>query len=128
MKKLYSKLLIVLSLLSPALVFAQVGQATNNLLTIISTLGKIVQNLIPIAFGLAILGFFWGLARYIFSAGNEESKVDGKKIMLYGLIAIFVMASVFGIVKLAQNTLGIDSQGTLNQGTITPPVVNIPQH
>ena len=104
--------------LVPSLAFAQQGFV--NLSNIVTQIAIIVQKLIPLAFGIAILGFFWGLAKYIFSAGNEESKVDGKKIMLYGLIAIFVMASVFGIVRLAQNTLG-----TTENSALQPPVINI---
>lgn len=120
MKKLYSKILVVGLALIPSLVFAQQGFV--NLSNIVTSIAGIVQKLIPLAFGLAILGFFWGLAKYIFSAGNEESKIEGKKVMLYGLIAIFVMASVFGIVKLAQNTLGVT-----DNSAIQPPQIRVQQ-
>ncbi len=121
MKKTYIKLAILLASFIPVLALAQAGQAIGTLDDIIGQIAGIVQKLIPIAFGLAILGFFWGLAKYIFSAGNEESKVEGKKIMLYGLVAIFVMASVFGIVRLAQRTLGIDDRANINVPNVTIP-------
>jgi hypothetical protein len=55
--------------------------------------------------GLALIFFFWGLARLIFSAGDEKGREDGKKIMLWGIIALFIMFSVWGIVQLLQRSL-----------------------
>ncbi len=77
--------------------------------------GSIIQAAIPIIFAGAILGFFYGLAQYVFSAGNEEAKEKGKLIMTWGLIALFVMASVFGIIRLFQTTLL--PTGTAGTGT-----------
>lgn len=54
---------------------------------------------------LAILVFFWGLIRYIASVG--EKKAEGMSIMFYGIIAIFVMVSIWGIIKVLQNTFGV---------------------
>jgi hypothetical protein len=39
--------------------------------------------------GLALLFFLWGIVKYIFAQGNETAKVDGKNIMLWGLIGLF---------------------------------------
>ncbi len=121
MKKIYSRALVVGLSVLPSLALAQQGFV--NLSNIVTWIARIIQQLIPVAFGLAILGFFWGLAKYIFSAGNEESKVQGKSIMIWGLVAIFVMASVSGIVRLAQNTLG-----TTDNSQIQVPKVNIMNH
>ncbi len=94
--------------------------AFTKVQSLVDIFGQIVEALIPIAFGLAILAFFFGLAKYIFSAGDEDSKVDGKKIMIWGLVALFVMTSVFGIISLARNTLG-----TTDNQTIQPPRIEL---
>lgn len=70
-------------------------------------------TLIPLVFTLALLFFFWGVVKYIRSAGNE--KEEGKKIMIWGVVALFVMSSVWGLVSFIQNELLVD-KGT--QGTI----------
>ena len=114
MKKTLSKVAVAVSLLAlPAIALAQgnSGDAFSTLSNIAGQLGTIIKALIPVAFGLAILGFFWGIAKYVFSGGNEEAKDQGKKVMLYGLIAIFIMASLFGIINLAQKTTGTTDQG-----------------
>ena len=58
-------------------------------------------------FALALLFFLWGLAKYIFAAGNEEAKESGKRIMIWGIIALFIMASVWGIVAFLQDLFGV---------------------
>ena len=74
----------------------------------------------PIAFAAALLFFFWGLAQYVLAAGNEEGKVDGKTKMLWGIIALFVMASVWGIVGFIGDALGIDQGADINAPGVLP--------
>lgn len=74
---------------------------------LISEIGNIVKALLPIASGLALLGFFWGLAIFIFQAGDEAAVDKGKRIMKWGLISLFVMFSVWGIISFFQTNLGV---------------------
>ncbi|MCW9054666.1 MAG: hypothetical protein OQJ98_01630 [Candidatus Pacebacteria bacterium] len=65
---------------------------------------SIINLLIPILISLAVLGFFWGVFQYGFTEGKIE---EGKKIMTFGVIAIFVMVSIWGILRvLAETFLG----------------------
>lgn len=89
----------------PAFAFAQGN--LNNLQTIVRGLGTVVNLLIPIAFAAAVVFFFWGLALYILNAGNEEKKAEGRRIMIGGVIALFIMASIWGIVAFLRNALGV---------------------
>jgi len=56
--------------------------------------------LIPIAFTLGLLYFMWRGATYIFHADSEEGKTEGKRILTWGVIALFIMSSFWGIIKL----------------------------
>lgn len=117
MKKTFLKFLFLFTALTPAFAYAQ--QAGFQTLTgIVNQIGTIVKLLIPIVFGLAVLGFFWGVVKYIFAQGSEDSKADGKKIMLWALVALFVMVSAFGIIRLAQRTLGVGENDTIRVPTI----------
>ncbi len=101
--------------LAPAMSFAQNTTGLTNIVTFIQST---VRSLIPIMFGLAIVYFFWGLIKYIRSAGDPKAASEGKSIMIYGVIAIAVMASIWGIVAWLQGTLGV---GTGTTGS--PPTV-----
>lgn len=86
--------------------------------SLISLAGRIVTSLIPLLIAVALVVFFWGLVKYVLSGGEDHAQ--GRNIMIAGLVALFVMVSVWGIIRLAQNTLGIDSS---NSGSIAPPTV-----
>lgn len=117
MKKI-STILTGLSFMFPLVSFA-VGTDFDYL---ILKVGDWIQLLTPIVVALALLYFFYGLARYILNADNEEKKAEGKNIMIYGIIALFVMVSVWGLVSILVNTLGITTGGTLVPGTDIPQI------
>jgi hypothetical protein len=107
-----------LALALPAIASAQV---TGSYITsLIALVGNILNMLIPILIALALVTFFWGLVRYVWSGGEDHA--NGRNIMIAGLVALFVMVSVWGIIRLAQNTLGISSG---NQGISAPTVPGV---
>lgn len=105
---------MLLGLFAPALAFAQ-----GNLTTIINTVQNLVNLIIPLLVALALLAFFWGLVRYIWKSGDEEAQKAGKNIMIAGIVGLFVMVSIWGIISIIGNTFGVAPGGT-----VTPPRVN----
>lgn len=78
------------------------------MLELIKSVGGLVNSLIAIVIGLALLAFFWGLAKFIFNvSGDEKSIEEGKRIMIWGIITLFVMVSVWGIVGFLQGELNL---------------------
>ncbi len=65
----------------------------------------IVQPLIQLMFIIAILIFIWGVVEMIMNASNEEARSKGNKHMMWGLIGLFIMFGVYGILNLLINTL-----------------------
>jgi len=63
---------------------------------------------IPGIFTLAFVVFLWGVFKFI-RASEQKDKDEGKQFIYMGLIGLFVMTSVWGILKIFSNTLGIDS-------------------
>lgn len=95
------------------------AQNLGPIATFVSQLGGIIQLLIPIAFAAALLFFFWGVVKYIMAGGNEEAQADGKRIMIWGIIALFVMSSVWGLIAVLGGLVGVGQGGV---GT-TPKVI-----
>lgn len=93
-------------------VFAQSIQDIFNPYNGNNSIYTIVVYLIRISFSVAVLFFFWGIARFILSAGDEKKIEEGKRMMFWGVIALFVMASISGIVSLLQGTLGVPGTST----------------
>ncbi len=73
---------------------------------IIVSIGDIVRLLTTLVGALALLVFFWGLFKFILTT-SATGKADGRKFMTWGIVALFVMVSVWGIVGFMQSELGL---------------------
>jgi hypothetical protein len=71
----------------------------------------ILNPLIILGFVVAILYFFWGIFNFVSGVGDEKGREEGKRSIMWGLIGMFVMVSVFGIIKVILNTFGIPTSG-----------------
>ena len=66
----------------------------------------ITDILIPLAFAVCLLYFFWGVAKYIGKgAASEEAAKEGKRIMIWGIIGLFIAVSIWGIISFIQGEL-----------------------
>ena len=111
---------IVYSLLafSPLMALAQVttggvGTIDNTATSLAGTFNKVVNILIPAFFGLAVIYFFYGVAKYILAAGDPDEASKGKSIMIYGVIALAVMATLYGLINFLTQNLGISGSGSI---------------
>ena len=105
------KLLLAIPLFLPAIVFAQYTPSFASLLDRFSFF--LSTRILPILVGLALVAFFYGIARYIF-ASREGAELDkAKGILIWSVVALFVMFSIGGIILLLQDTLGIRSDSGL---------------
>lgn len=116
-----AKIGVVAGALLPMFASAQGGASSCTgfgcVTGLIQNIQSAVNLLIPLLFGIALLVFIWGLVKFIFASGDEEAKETGKRIMIWGIIALFVMASVWGLVNFLAQTLGV-SGGTLTLPSI----------
>ena len=106
--------LLALTLL-PAVTFAQeenLGEIGSFLTTI---LGFINNILIPVVIGLALLVFIWGMFNYFILGGGDEGKrADGRQLMLYSILAFFMMVAIFAVVNLLTEGFGFDDEEQIN--------------
>lgn len=79
-----------------------------TLLDTLALASTFLNALIGLFVTLAIVVFFWGLIMYLWNV--DEKKAEGLQIMLWGVIAIFVMVSLWGIIRLLQSTFQVTSQ------------------
>lgn len=105
MKKIFYT---VLSLLFPVAAFAQTLNF-NQLETPVSSLGNIINKIIPVVIGAAVLVFLWGVLKYVVAGDDPEKRADARWFMVWGIVALFVMVSVWGLVRILQNTIGVSS-------------------
>ena len=91
----------------PAFAHAQLGNVEN----IVEAIGRLVDLATPIVVGIALLVFFWGLVKFLASDGEDKDK--GKNLMIGGVIALFVIVSIVGIIRWIGDAVGVDQGGNL---------------
>lgn len=65
----------------------------------------IFNLLIQLLTVVALAVFFWGLAQYVFKADEDPAIAKGKFLMTWGILALFVLISVWGILQLIYGDL-----------------------
>ena len=87
--------------------------------TFIASVNKqIINPLILLLFGLALVYFLYGVFEFIANQTSEEKKTQGKSHMIWGIIGITIMMGVFTIMNIVLNTINVDGidprQGTVH--------------
>lgn len=71
-------------------------------------IGLLNTVVVPTILALAFLVFVYGVLNYfIFQAGDEKKREEGRAFVLWGLLGMIVLFSVWGFVNLLLSTLGI---------------------
>ncbi|MBY0294319.1 hypothetical protein K2Q08_03235 [Patescibacteria group bacterium] len=106
---------LLLGAIAPLSAFAQSTAAPKIRLTNPSsglTLGSLVNMFVSFlnmltAFFLtvAIAAFFWGLIMYIYHAGDVKGRKKGRDTIVWGLIGLFVIVSLAGILQILKGFL-----------------------
>lgn len=83
------------------------GDAVNLVISIIK------DTAIPVLISGAVLIFFYGVIKTFIYETNPETIAKNKYYMLWGLGAIFVMLSIWGIINVISSSIGIGIGGEI---------------
>lgn len=89
--------------LLPALVFAQ-----EDVFSIFQKIDDIVNYGIYILFTVATAVFLWGMVKYVMAGGDEKAKEASKGFIKSGIIGLFLMVAIWGIIAILAKTFGVD--------------------
>lgn len=72
--------------------------------------GIIDTVVVPTIFALAFLMFVYGMVKYFFIEGAEAKKrEEGRMFILWGVVGMVVLFSVWGLLNILLSTLGLDA-------------------
>jgi heme/copper-type cytochrome/quinol oxidase subunit 2 len=100
--------------LTPMLVFA-----ATDIPAVIDTIMRVLNVVIPLIIAIAVVVFLVGVVKYITAGGDEEKRKEARNVMIYGIIGLFVMVAVWGLVNLLVNTFNLQ--------TSAPPPPELPR-
>ena len=118
------KYLFALFILSP--IYSYAATATSD--TVFGGLGNIinsfnesvVKSVGTLFLTTAVVVFFYGIVKFILSKshGDAGGVKLGQSFMAWGLLALFVMFSVWGIIEFFGSSLNIKTGGTVDVPSI----------
>lgn len=91
--------------LSPLMALAQAYSPNQGISGLFTFAGGVLNRIVPLIISLAVVYFIFNVFKYAV-AGDEDKKAEAKKHMIWGIIGIFVMVSVWGLVAILQATFG----------------------
>lgn len=87
----------------PVFAFAQDVNDADSLINLVNNL---LKRILPIIISIAVIYFIWNVFSYAIS-GDEEKKEKAKNNMIWGIVALFVMVSVWGLVGILTGTFNL---------------------
>jgi len=91
----------------PGVASAQ-GVGIGGLLGLLNQAQDLINRLIPFVIALTVLFFLWGLFRYIMAGGDADKRKEAQGAMIWGIITLFVMVSVWGLVNILVRSFNLD--------------------
>jgi hypothetical protein len=105
MKKALSRAFIMGSAFMPVIAFALTSpnscEDIDSVGALVNCFTSILDSVIYVLIALGVMYVIYGAYVMI---SNEEKREDGKKTIYYGVIGLFVMVSVWGLVNVLSNT------------------------
>lgn len=77
-----------------------------NFSIVVDRLLAVGQPIVILLLALALFYFLFGVVKYMFKYGDEKARKESLQIMSYGIFALFVMVSVWGLVSLFASIIG----------------------
>jgi hypothetical protein len=96
-----------------------VDRPDHGLFGILGRGDVMLSYLFPLMISLALAAFFWGLGRFIYNSDSDDARENGRYFMIVGVVTLFIMVSVWGIVALIGSELQIG-----RSGACPPPSIN----
>jgi hypothetical protein len=107
----FSKLFSLLaSAFFPLTLFAAAPPIPTSVMEFIGKIFTLILNpVIALMFAVATVYFIYGVVQYIWNPDNEDARTVGKQSMIWGVAGMFIMVSVFGIMRFLISSIGADA-------------------
>jgi hypothetical protein len=111
MKNKLLKFIPIISFLAlsfPVFVFAQASTNSSTLTDVVGKITTLFKAILPVLVSLGVIYFIWGMVQY-FIGDSEEAKKTGRDRIVYAIIGLAVIVSLWGLVTILGQTLGLNN-------------------
>lgn len=118
MNKLYKFLGLLAVTATPFMALAQVPpgntptQVTGpDAFSILGIIANIMNIIIPLLITAAVIYIIAGILKYV-TASDGDKQAEGRTMIISGVVGLFVIVSIWGLVAILNSTFGIQQSGT----------------
>ncbi|MCF7865198.1 MAG: hypothetical protein K9M11_01715 [Candidatus Pacebacteria bacterium] len=79
------------------------GQVAYDFGSLVGLFIGMIKTLVPLIVGLTLLYFIWGIFQLVRS-NSEDARKEAIGVITYGVVSLFVMVSVWGLVSILTST------------------------
>jgi hypothetical protein len=80
----------------------------SGLYALLAQVSDFTTRLIPYVISLTVLFFLWGIFKLVFSSKDSEARAEARGYIIWGIIGLAVMVSVWGLVNLLTSTFSLN--------------------
>lgn len=116
------KIIAFTAVLAPAIASAQKITDVNTLTNKLTNLGN---TIIQILIAFAVLYIIFNVVRYIMAAEDPEKRKSIGSAVLWGIVGLFVILSIWGLVNILSNTFSTNTNAPVQNYPVlkAPPQV-----
>lgn len=116
MKKIAYSVASIIGLL-PIAAFAQYTRVDTRFIdSVIDLVTTLIKFAFPALTAVAVIVFIYTLIRYILAPADQKEK--DRKGLIYSLFALFIIVSLFGILRLMQTITGTQGVNTIDASQV----------
>jgi len=90
----------------PALLHAQNLDYFNSFVAFFQD--YVLRPLLALFIALSVVLFLWGMVVFMANTDSEQARTAGKDKMIWGVVILFVMLSIWGLVNILQEVTGVE--------------------
>ena len=126
MKNIYAVLCTLALLIAPSLAHGAIGACSlsgqiTDLNSVLCKFVALANFAVPFILALGVIFVLWSAFGLIRADGPDARKEAGSRVA-WGIVGLFVMVSVWGLVAFVSNSLGFSAN---RNGTLRPPQIQI---
>lgn len=85
------------------------AQSIGGILSLLAQASDLINRLIPFVIALTVLIFLWGIFKFVIAGGDGEARKEAQGYIIWGIVALFVMVSVWGLVNILVRSVNLDN-------------------
>lgn len=94
---------------APFMVSAQIAQGAGTVSGLIAFLKDFLSTATVLILAAAVVYFLWNVFGYVMAAGDPTARAEKQSGIIYGVIGIAVMVSIWGLVNFLTSSAKLDT-------------------